>query len=92
MPPWNTFCLPPNLYSPIGIWISLLLLILVNTYRVRGLPPAPICNPGRASLEAAFAPPSVPFLFFVARPDGSHHFSSFWEEHRQAQQLYGSKP
>jgi UPF0755 protein len=58
-----------------------------NTYRVMGLPPTPICNPGRSSLEAvmiaAHAPPTAD-LYFVARGDGTHIFSRTYEQHEQA--------
>jgi UPF0755 protein len=46
-----------------------------NTYLHEGLPPGPICSPGRASILAALWPEKHDFLFFVARPDGSHMFS-----------------
>jgi UPF0755 protein len=52
-----------------------------NTYIKKGLPPGPICNPGLASLQAALNPASHDFLFFVARPDGSHIFTRTYEEH-----------
>lgn len=52
-----------------------------NTYIYKGLPPSPICNPGLASLEAALRPANVKYLFFVAKGDGSHTFSSSYEEH-----------
>jgi UPF0755 protein len=55
-----------------------------NTYRYAGLPPGPIDNPGRASIEAALHPARVDYLYYVARPDGSHIFSRTFEEHRQA--------
>lgn len=55
-----------------------------NTYRYAGLPPGPICNPGRASLEASVHPADVPYLYFVARGDGSHVFNRDLNEHRQA--------
>ena len=54
-----------------------------NTYRVPGLPPGPIANPGLASLRAAAAPSATPFYYFVARPDGSHAFSTNLAEHNR---------
>lgn len=54
-----------------------------NTYVYAGLPPGPIANPGRASLEAAVNPADVPYLYFVSRNDGSHIFSTTYEEHRR---------
>jgi UPF0755 protein len=55
-----------------------------NTYRMVGLPPTPICNPGKDSLLAAVHPAPVPYLYFVSKNDGSHHFSSNIEEHNRA--------
>ena len=55
-----------------------------NTYTMQGLPPTPIANPGRAALEAACAPADVPYLYFVARGDGSHEFNVDIEKHNQA--------
>ena len=54
-----------------------------NTYRNPGLPPGPIANPGLDSLLAAADPADTNYLFFVARPDGSHVFAETLEEHRQ---------
>ncbi len=54
-----------------------------NTYRYAGLPPGPIAAPGRASLEAAAHPASVPYLYFVSRNDGSHAFATTLEEHNR---------
>jgi UPF0755 protein len=54
-----------------------------NTYRYPGLPPGPIANPGRASLEAAAHPADVPYLYFVSRGDGSHAFASSLDEHNR---------
>ena len=55
-----------------------------NTYRVRGLPPGPIANPGEASIRAALFPTPTDFVYFVSRNDGSHKFSSTLAEHNQA--------
>ena len=55
-----------------------------NTYLIVGLPPTPICNPGKESLLAALHPAPVPYLYFVSRNDGSHHFSSEIGEHNRA--------
>ncbi|MEO6324356.1 MAG: endolytic transglycosylase MltG [Thermoanaerobaculia bacterium] len=54
-----------------------------NTYVNPGLPPGPICNPGLASLRAALAPADVPHLFFVAAGDGSHFFSTDYEDQQK---------
>jgi UPF0755 protein len=59
-----------------------------NTYLYRGLPPSPICNPGRASLQAALYPPDEDFLYFVSKNDGSHHFSRTFKEHQRAVLIY----
>ncbi|HEX3694192.1 MAG TPA: endolytic transglycosylase MltG [Polyangia bacterium] len=55
-----------------------------NTYTHEGLPPGPIANPGRAALEAVMAPDHTPFLYFVSRNDGTHHFSKTIAEHEAA--------
>jgi len=55
-----------------------------NTYRHRGLPPGPIGQPGGASLEAALYPAQIPFVYFVAQPDGKHIFSTTYREHLAA--------
>ena len=53
-----------------------------NTYRNKGFPPSPIASPGTAAFKAAYAPKSTPYLFFVAKPDGHHHFSKTFKEHK----------
>ena len=55
-----------------------------NTYRNVGLPPGPIASPGIASIEAALFPADVPFLYFVAHPDGHHEFRATLREHNEA--------
>jgi UPF0755 protein len=55
-----------------------------NTYRRSGLPPGPISSPGLSSIQAAAAPADVPYLYYVLKPDGRHHFSRTLEEHREA--------
>ncbi len=57
-----------------------------NTYVHAGLPPAPICNPGLASIKAALEPASMDALYYVAKPDGSHVFSKTLEQHNAAKQ------
>jgi len=54
-----------------------------NTYRHRGLPPAPICNPGKAALAAAVNPDETDLLFFVLDADGKHNFSKYFEQHKK---------
>ncbi|TCV97405.1 UPF0755 protein [Luteibacter rhizovicinus] len=55
-----------------------------NTYTRFGLPPTPIALPGRAAIEAALHPVDGTELYFVARGDGSHVFSSTLDEHNRA--------
>jgi UPF0755 protein len=59
-----------------------------NTYRIKGLPPGPIANPGLDSLKATLFPSSVDYLYFVSKKDGTHHFSSSLVEHNQAVNRY----
>ncbi|MEW5767263.1 MAG: endolytic transglycosylase MltG [bacterium] len=55
-----------------------------NTYLHHGLPPGPICSPGRTSIEAALNPAPVSYLFFVAQGNGFHQFSETYFQHRMA--------
>ncbi len=59
-----------------------------NTYLYPGLPPGPICNPGKESIEAALYPSPEAYLYFVSKNDGSHHFSHTLREHMRAVKKY----
>lgn len=59
-----------------------------NTYVIKGLPPGPIANPGAAAIEAALYPQKTNYLFFVAKKDGTHYFSTNIKEHNQAVYKY----
>ncbi|MDI7248772.1 MAG: endolytic transglycosylase MltG [Bacillota bacterium] len=62
-----------------------------NTYLYAGLPPGPIANPGEASLRAVLEPAAIDYLYFVARGDGTHHFSRTLREHLEAVRRYRSR-
>ncbi|RPH92114.1 endolytic transglycosylase MltG, partial [candidate division KSB1 bacterium] len=57
-----------------------------NTYRNPGLPPGPINNPRKYSIEAALTPESTGYLYFVAKGDGTHAFTSTLSDHLTAKQ------
>jgi len=59
-----------------------------NTYRHPGLPPSPIANPGKRSLEAAVSPARSDYLYFVADNRGGHVFSKTLAEHQRAVSAY----
>jgi UPF0755 protein len=61
-----------------------------NTYQHAGLPPGPIANPGLSSIQAVLAPAETPYLYFVAKADGSggHNFSESLGEHYAAVAQY----
>ena len=88
----------PTIQYAIGQWRELTLADLeidspYNTYKVAGLPPTPICNAGQAALEAAARPSDVPYLFFVAKNDGTgdHAFAKTIEEQEANRVKYGNK-
>lgn len=59
-----------------------------NTYRIKGLPPGPIGNPGSKAIDAVLKPATSPYLYFVAKNDGTHFFSTSLEEHNRAVRTY----
>lgn len=59
-----------------------------NTYRIKGLPPGPIGNPGAAAIAAALHPAETDYLYFVSKNDGTHYFSVSLKEHTTAVKKY----
>jgi len=59
-----------------------------NTYLNYGLPPGPICSPGRLAIRAVLQPAKTDSLFFVSRNDGSHEFSRTLQEHNRAVEAF----
>ena len=59
-----------------------------NTYHIYGLPPSPIGLVSKSSIEAAINPEEGTTLYFVAKGDGTHHFSDTLKEHNQAVRKY----
>lgn len=60
-----------------------------NTYKYAGLPAGPIASPGGSSIAAALAPEANNYFYYVAKGDGSHHFSTTYAEHLAAKAKYG---
>ncbi len=83
---------PTVQYALGGAWRERLLAVHIdsvgdspyNTYRRPGLPPGPIGSPSEEAIDAALHPADVPYLYFVARPDGSHVFTRTLDEHNRA--------
>jgi UPF0755 protein len=63
-----------------------------NTYRIKGLPPGPICGPGLAALKAVLAPKQHHYLYFVSKNDGVHEFTSTYEDHVKAVKKWQQNP
>ena len=63
-----------------------------NTYVIKGLPPGPIANFGRAALKAVFSPAKSDYLYFVSKNDGSHLFSKTYRMHQKAVYKYQILP
>ena len=65
-----------------------------NTYLIKGLPPGPIGNPSAAAIKAVLQPAASTYLYFVARNDGTHQFSTSLAEHNRAVHTYlkGGQP
>jgi UPF0755 protein len=63
-----------------------------NTYLYHGLPPGPICSPGKDSIYAVLYPAKVDYFYFVAKGNGSHQFSQTYEQHLKAVYKYQKEP
>ena len=59
-----------------------------NTYAHAGLPPTPISNPGKASIDAAFHPATTPYLYYVYKGGGHHAFSETLEQQKENERRY----
>ena len=63
-----------------------------NTYQIPALPIGPIANPGREALQAALYPSKSPFLYFVSHNDGTHEFTSTYQDHLAAVRKFQLDP
>jgi UPF0755 protein len=59
-----------------------------NTYKIKGLPPGPICNPGESAIKAVMYPASSGYMYFVSDGKGGHVFSATMKEHERAVEFY----
>ncbi|MFD1207024.1 endolytic transglycosylase MltG [Sporosarcina contaminans] len=59
-----------------------------NTYVVKGLPPGPISNAGKSSIDAVVEPSDTDYLYFLADKEGNNHFTNSYEEHLKNQAKY----
>ncbi len=62
-----------------------------NTYRINGLPPSPIANPSRASIQAVLHPATTDYYYFVASGDGGHVFNTTFDAHKKSLRAYLNK-
>jgi len=64
-----------------------------NSYRVKGLPPGPICTPAAKTIDLVLDAPKTDYIYFVAKADfsGYHHFSNNYEEHDRYAKEYQKK-
>ena len=60
-----------------------------NTYKYKGLPPGPICNPGLESIKAALSPEKTKYYYYALGDDNVHHFFKTYEEHQKFLQSQG---
>ena len=64
-----------------------------NTYRIKGLPPGPICTPAAKTIDLVLDAPKTDYIYFVAKADfsGCHHFSNNYAEHDRYAKEYQKK-
>lgn len=62
-----------------------------NTYKIKGLTPGPICNPGRESIEAAINPDDTDYVFYVLDDNNKHYFTNDYNDFLKAKQRYKNK-
>ncbi|MBU3935692.1 endolytic transglycosylase MltG [Patescibacteria group bacterium] len=74
---------PPDKYWQPPSRADLQINSVFNTYKNRGLPPTPICNPGLDSLIAAFHPSPSDYLYYISDNSGQMHYAKTLEEHNQ---------